>query len=368
MRILHVTDHFPPVLGGIETHVAQLAAHQAARGDEVTVLTSTPDTVVDGRRAVDPDGVRVRRARSTSEVFPFDFDDHDVVHAHISVLAPFTSRVAAVAARRGVPTVVTVHSFWDGWGPVATLAADVAGLRSAPVGWSAVSGVAAAQVARRLPGGVEVAVLPNAVDVPAREHTPDGLGRPVRLVSTMRLARRKQPLQLLEAFALLRRRTDLPVTLTVVGDGPLMGRVARRVRRADLRGAVDLVGRLEPVEVQQVLRDSDVYVAPAPLESFGLAALEARCVGLPVVARSGSGVQDFVREDVEGWLVPDRTALVERLRILVDQPAVRLRVAEHNRSTPAGFTWGHALVRTDELYARTRTRVGALVAERDGSP
>ena len=42
MRILHVTDHYPPVLGGIETHVATLAARQAARGDEVIVLTSTP--------------------------------------------------------------------------------------------------------------------------------------------------------------------------------------------------------------------------------------------------------------------------------------------------------------------------------------
>ncbi len=365
MRILHVTDHFPPVLGGIETHVAQLAAHQAARGDEVTVLTSTPHTAADGRPAIDPEGVRVLRARSRSEVFPFDFHGYDVVHAHISVLAPFTSRVAAVAARRGVATVVTVHSFWDGWGPVARLAADVAGLRAAPVGWSAVSGVAADQVARRLPAAAEVAVLPNAVDVAAREQTPDGLDRPVRLVSTMRLARRKQPLQLLEAFARLRRRTDLPVTLTVVGDGPLMDRVARRARRADLRGAVELPGRLEPVEVQQVLRGADVYVAPAPLESFGLAALEARCVGLPVVARAGSGVQDFVRQGVEGWLVPDRTALVERLRLLVDQPAVRLRVAEHNRTNPAGFTWAHALVRNDELYARTLA--GALVAERGGS-
>lgn len=363
MRVLHVTDHFPPVLGGIETHVAQLAAHQAARGDLVTVLTSTPDTV-EGRRALDPAGVRVLRVRSTSEAFPFDFHDFDVVHAHISVLAPFTSRVAAVAARRGVPTVVTVHSFWDGWGPLAVLAAELAGLRSAPVRWSAVSGVAADQVARRLPGSATVLVVPNAVDVPARDHTPDGPGRPVRLVSTMRLARRKQPLHLLDAFAALRRRTEVPVTLAIVGDGPMMSRVRRRAARADLRGAVDLPGRLEPAEVQQVLRDSDVYVAPARLESFGLAALEARCVGLPVVARSGSGVQDFVREGVEGWLVPDRAALVERLRTLVEEPSLRLHVAEHNRTTPAGFTWAHALVRNDDLYARARS--ASLVAEGGG--
>ena len=36
-------------------------------------------------------------------------------------------------------------------------------------------------------------------------------------------------------------------------------------------------------------RRADVYVAPAVLESFGLAALEARCVGLPVVGVSAAG-------------------------------------------------------------------------------
>ena len=67
MRILHLTDHYPPVLGGIEAHVAALAARQAARGDEVTVLTSTP-AAADGRVAHDEGPVRVRRARSAWDV------------------------------------------------------------------------------------------------------------------------------------------------------------------------------------------------------------------------------------------------------------------------------------------------------------
>ena len=359
MRILHVTDHFPPALGGIETHVTQLAAHQAARGDEVHVLTSTSANA-EGRFEADPPGVAVLRARSTAEAFPLDFSGYDAVHAHVSVVAPFTGRVAAVAARRGVPTVVTVHSLWDGWGPVAALAVEIAGLRSAPVLWSAVSTVAAEQLARRLPAGTDVGVVPNAVDVLPRTATPVRPDAGVRFVSTMRLARRKQPLVLLGAFAELRRRTDAPVHLTVVGDGPWGGRVRHRAERPDLRGAVDLPGRLEAGAVQQVLATSDVYVAPARLESFGLAALEARCVGLPVVARSGSGVSEFVREGREGWLVPDRSALADRLLRLVEDPADRLRVAEHNRTTPAGLTWAQGLLRNDDLYARA----GSLRASR----
>ena len=67
MRILHLTDHYPPVLGGIEAHVAALAARQAARGDDVTVLTSTP-AAADGRVAHDRGPVRVRRARTAWDV------------------------------------------------------------------------------------------------------------------------------------------------------------------------------------------------------------------------------------------------------------------------------------------------------------
>ena len=42
VRIAHVTDCYPPRSGGIESQVADLAAQQAAAGDDVHVLTATP--------------------------------------------------------------------------------------------------------------------------------------------------------------------------------------------------------------------------------------------------------------------------------------------------------------------------------------
>lgn len=100
MRILHLTDHYPPVLGGIETHVAALGQRQAHRGDDVTVLTSTPSTA-DGRRSLDTGPLTVHRARSVLDRRSLDLGAFDVVHAHLSVVAPFSSPVAARAARHG---------------------------------------------------------------------------------------------------------------------------------------------------------------------------------------------------------------------------------------------------------------------------
>lgn len=351
MRILHLTDHYPPALGGIETHVAALAAHQVARGDDVSVLTSTTATA-DGRHCSDDGPVQVRRARSLLEGLRVDFRRYDVVHAHVSVVAPFTSPVVARAARQGAPTVVTVHSMWNGMGPIPMLAASLSGLRRAPVTWTSVSDVAARQLAGRLPGRPHVPIVPNAVDVPAREASrwlSDD--EPVRLVSTMRIARRKRPLQLLEMFGALRRRTDTPVELLIVGDGPLRPSFEHRARRLGLRDVVTVTGRLEPAGVLSALSGCDVYVAPALLESFGLAALEARSVGLPVVGHAESGMREFVHDGREGWLCASDAAMVERLRLLVDDSDLRWRICEHNRTVAAGLTWQNALEHNDTAYS-----------------
>jgi glycosyltransferase involved in cell wall biosynthesis len=351
MRILHLSDHYAPVLGGIETHVAALARQQALRGDRVTVLTSTPATA-DGRHCDDAGPVTVRRVGSVRAGLATDVRTYDLVHVHVSVVAPFSAPVAAVLARRGVPTVVTVHSLWGGMGPVPGVAAGLVGLRSAPVSWTAVSLVAAEQLRAQLPPGTAVEVLPNAVDVPARRSTPERPpGEAVRLVSTMRLARRKRPTPLLRMFDGVRRAVDRPVRLTVVGDGPLRAGFERRVRRAGLQDLVTVTGRVEPLEVHRALAESDVYVAPAVLESFGLAALEARSVGLPVVGHAASGMADFIDHGVDGLLCADDRAMVGALVDLVASPALCRRIAEHNRVVSPAMTWEHTLRCHEAAYA-----------------
>jgi glycosyltransferase involved in cell wall biosynthesis len=221
--------------------------------------------------------------------------------------------------------------------------------------WSAVSRLAAGQLSRRLPRGTPVTVLPNAVEVAARRRSPsvreDGS---VRLVSTMRIARRKRPLQLLRMFEALRDAVDAPVHLTIVGDGPLRPTFERHLRRAGLEGQVTVQGRTHPARVLQALAECDVYVAPAVLESFGLAALEARCVGLPVVAQARSGMSDFVTHGVEGLLCNDDADMVRRLRDLVVDPDLRRRISEHNRLIPSTMTWQNTQARHDAAYDAVR--------------
>lgn len=362
-RIAHVTDVFLPRLGGIETHVDDLVRHQRALGLDAEVLTPTPVA------ADDPAWVRRMPAARARQII----GDYDVVHVHLSMLSPYGIGAARAATSAGVPTLITVHSMWAGAGGIVRLAA-LAGLRRWPVAWSAVS-AAAADIFGRSLGGTDVAVLPNAIDVASWRQSatpvaPAGSGHPsiggprpqLTVVSVMRLMPRKRPMQLLRVFEQVRRLTPgHDVRLLIVGDGPLRRRMERYVERHGLTPYVRITGRIPRSEVPSELLSASVYVAPAPKESFGIAALEARSVGLPVVANRCSGVTEFIRDRVDGILVADDAEMTVAVADLVLDDELRNRLSTHNRGVVPPFDWTDVLDRTNALYAAAAERAAAPV-------
>jgi glycosyltransferase involved in cell wall biosynthesis len=113
---------------------------------------------------------------------------------------------------------------------------------------------------------------------------------------------------------------------------------------------VVLPGRLDRSEIRRIFAASDVYVAPAELESFGIAALEARSAGLPVVASSRGGVDEFVTPGLEGLLAANDAEMVDALVTMIADPALRDAINRHNREVPPLVTWDAVLSRAQDLY------------------
>jgi len=348
-RILHVTDVYRPQVAGIELFVEELAAQQRGQGHEVTVLTCARGVADHEEHVVRGSVLGLWRA--------VDLRAYDVVHAHLSVFSTATTFVTRAAVHAGVPVIATVHSMWSSaggrWVP---LAATLGGWRRAPIVWTAVSTAAARDVQRILPRA-EVRVVPDAVDVdwwraaiPPDDARAD---RPLRIAAVMRLARRKRPLQLIAAIAHV--RDALPgcdFRLVVAGDGPQREHCEQAIARHRLEGVVELLGAQTREQVRELYADSDVYVAPATLESFGIAALEARSVGLPVVGMRAGGVGEFLLDGVDGVLCGDDRDLADTLATLLRDEALRARMTAHNRATPPVHDWGHAVANYDAAYRR----------------
>lgn len=367
MRILHVTDCYLPRLGGIEMHVSDLATRQHAAGHTVTVVTreAAGDAVANGAVPVERlrcgplalgGGDAVRRLVETLDV--------DVVHAHLSVASPL-----AWAALRSVQvaTVATVHSVVPDAPETLRAAMALTGFPSRTAVLTAVSEIAAAPWRRAVPAHTPVGVLHNGID-PAAWATPS---RPrddsvFTIVSVGRLARRKRQRPLVGVLADVRRRLPDGVALraVLVGDGPQLRVLRGDIARSGLADVVELPGALTRPDIREILAGADVYVAPATLESFGIAALEARCAGVPVVAMSRGGAGEFVRDGREGFLVADDAALADALVALASDRALRDGIAHHNATTVPSMAWPAVLLQHDEVYALASARARRPVRAR----
>ncbi|MFI5915955.1 glycosyltransferase [Dactylosporangium sp. NPDC051541] len=352
MRIAHVTDVYLPRLGGVELQVHDLATRQHAGKHETMVLTTTapswPDAATDGIPVVRVSGFGAGPYRKLGGPALGDllrYHRIDAVHAHVSAFSPLAWTAARASASTGLPTVVSVHSMWHDILPLVRRFARWQDAASWPVQWAAVSSAAAAAVETAL-DGTPVSVLPNGID-PAAWLLPRTASTVPTFISVMRMVRRKRPKALLRTLLALREQYPGRFRAVLVGAGPLLAGLQRSATPE-----ITFTGALDRTAIRALLASADVYIAPAPRESFGIAALEARSAGLPVVARAGSGVADFIRHGVEGWLVRSDDELLTTLASVLDDPSRAASVASHNRAVAPCVRWETVLDAADALYAR----------------
>jgi len=194
----------------------------------------------------------------------------------------------------------------------------------------------------------------NAIDpdrftvTPTRRATP-----PIRVVFVGRLVPYKGPDMLLDAAAPLLQAGK--VTLSILGDGPLMPDLQRRVADQHLPG-VELPGWIPHEQLQHRLAEADVFAFPSIREFGGAVVLEAMVMGcIPVVVDYG-GPGELVTDDT-GIKIPlaSREQIVEHMRaaltdladhpdrIEARRPAARQRVLDH-------FTWPAKARQVCEVY------------------
>lgn len=365
MRIVHVADSFPPDVGGIERQVETLARRQTAEGHEVTVITAVADV---GDVDRDVTVARAAPGRWLTVAFPWrnysmvtqilDRGDVDIVHAHFTVVSPLAIFVTREASRRGIPVAITVHSLW--WKVaiatrVATLPFGWGRIRAA---WSAVSSIAAEHVDRTLLSVDKVSVLPNLIDTPwwnegSTIRAADG---EIRIVLVGRLKKRKHVDEFIDVLSEVRKRVPPSTRLkvSILGDGPRRTDLQKQIERLGLTDWVSFLGYHPSPQIRALFHNSDLFVASSRQEAFGIAALEARSAGLPVIGYAENGLSDFITDGLDGLLVADASAMVEVFVRLIDEPQQLQELAANAARVPPGVQPQDAIQAETALYERAR--------------
>lgn len=373
MRVAHVSDVYLPRTGGIESQIRGLTQAEQAAGDQVSIFTATPasrhQAVIPGE--VD-NGIPVHRLAirlpGSLPVTPHvgarlarELQGHtDVVHVHGGLVSPFAWPALRTVVKAGLPAVVTVHSVWANWSKPIGATRNLAGWSRWPVVWTTVSEMAAESLQRALGPACQVQILPNGIDIDTwrGEPSPDKNPQELVIVSVARLALRKRSLALIDVLTAARQQLPPEITLRaiLVGDGPDRSKIERVLAERKMTW-VELAGWRNSSQIRKIFSRSDAFINPTRLESFGIAALEARTFGLPVIALSGSGVTSFVQDGIEGLLADDDAGLVKAIVRLGTDPELLARLGSHNRDTVPPFGWPDVIETAHNLYGQAQSRI-----------
>jgi len=359
--------------GGVNSHVAHLAAQFRRLGHDVTVIApvARDQTVPEGVLAVSRSITTFKSGGSSSRVSLSPRisgrvkrilvqQRFDVVHVH-NPLPPVVS-VAFLRNRDAAPgttLVATLHEYRSDKNPFFTLGDSMIHRWMERLdGRIAVSEPGRQFNSTYFPG--DYAVIPNGIDV-SQFSGPDGApferyrdGRPVVLFLG-RLEYRKGFKYLLRAW---------PWVRAVVPDARLLvvGAYNKRqkrpyvlyARKRDIRG-VRFVGPASERDKARYYRTADVYCAPSTgFESFGIVLLEGMASGVPVVASDIPGFRSVLDDGVQGVLAQPRNphAIAKAIIELLEDPERRAQMGQAGQLKAAAYDWSLVAQRVLGFYMK----------------
>lgn len=422
MKVLLLSQFYPPVIGGEERHVQALGRVLAGRGHQVSVATLALDRPASAEME---NGIRVHRVRSSIQRLPAVFSDPsrpyappapdpglaaalrrvvraerpDVIHAHNWIVnSALPLRIGSTAA-----LVLTLHDYGHACatrrlmregrpcsgpglgrclacagrhygaplGSLATVATlSLRGLKNRALDAVIAVSTAVAE-GNRLPGsGVAFDVVPNFVSDSLWEAAGSSVsGRPHPalpdepfMLFAGDLSREKGLHVLLDAYGRLRRRPPLV----------LMGRLTEDTPRQLPAGVMRLLDCTHDL-VMEGLRRCEVAIAPSIWpDPCPTVVLEAMASGRPLVTTSIGGITDMVVDGESGLRVTpgDAGELATALARLLEDPELGHRLGVGGRIRSQAFTAGRVVPRIEAVYERAvrarRLAVGREVSPEDG--
>jgi len=357
LNIAHLHWGFPPVIGGVETHLNIILPAMAKKGHHVSILTGAFEGCkgyykyrkVDVFRApvMDLNWLSDRGVNGLqneiSDVYEMFIEKTrpDIFHAHNMhyFSKPHTKMLEAISKKKGIPLVLTAHNAWDD-----NLFLDL----TRNIEWTRIIAVSHF-IKRELIGvGVDdrkIAVIHHGVDEKA--YSPHvstkevlkkypilksgrvifhparmGLGKGCDVsIKALRLVKEKYPDVVL----------ILAGTKNIVDWGSTQQKdiayMINLVEFFNLRKNV-LIDAFPLCDMPSLYAASDVCVYPSTSsEPFGLTMLEAMASGKPMVVTDAGGMPEIIKDGINGFVIPIKNfeMLASRILQLLDDKRMTYR-------------------------------------------
>ncbi|WP_082687549.1 glycosyltransferase family 4 protein [Curtobacterium oceanosedimentum] len=338
MRVLILTDNYPPVVGGAETYAYDLATGLVKKGHNVTVYTdgerqSALVTTWENGVEVVRDGTywsMLKRHGSAWENLMFGrvstiealLQDRqfDLVHANNHDTAVLG---AIIKIATGWPLVVTNHEVGRqnsllGPGRLQFV------MRAVDANLTLCTSEYYAAEARRF-GGKNVKRIYLGVDT-KQFHPADVIPENGLITCLARFKPRKGLIELIEASRIVvdsHPNAKFVLAGSTSSATPNFLQVMRaQIDKLGLAAHFEIRDDVSKEDVAHLIRQSRLVVQPSYAEGLGLAALESLASGVPVVATKTTGFDEFMRHEVNGLVVSvgDTRGLASAILKAIESP------------------------------------------------
>ncbi|MHA1216476.1 MAG: glycosyltransferase family 4 protein [Candidatus Thorarchaeota archaeon] len=390
MHIIHITDDFPPHIGGMATHAWELSKALAGLGHSVTVLTAAkvryaePRFALPGKETLNgvkivnfgyPLGCRryydvffdllIRRYLRRSERQPSGVVLH--LHEHM--------RPLSLRKLSRLPLVWTNHSSMflkdcdnQTRRPALTQMVQCCDWITAPSRELCTKAIALDYPAERvtyIPNGVDTdRFVRNGVQDERRLTIGDTILRLPRGRCVVLCARRfthKNGLHTyLDALESIPNETISKCVFLFAGnkpsqDGHYGQEISARISSLSSRADIHLLGPVPNDTMPQVCGVADIGVLPSLKEATSITGLEAMAAGLPIVGTDVGGIPEIVEHGGNGLLCPpeDAASLVTNLSRLINDPDLRVEMGlQGRRRAEQEFSWKKIAEQFVQIYRR----------------
>jgi len=357
LNITHLHWGFPPIIGGVETHLTIILPEMVRQGHNVSLLTGSVEGV-DGR--YDYQGASIFRSpimdlnwlfkrglsgleEEIKQVYNKMFDEvkPDVLHAHNMhyFSAPHMRILEKISEEKGIPIILTAHNVWD----------DVLFLElTQKVKWTHIIAVSHF-IKREIIGiGVDdtkITVIHHGID---QERFHAGVDPSNILKKYPQLKGRKiifHPARIgiakgcdvsIKAINIVRRLYP-DVMLVLAGSKNIVdwGSTQQKdiayfvnlIRHFDLKDSI-LIDSYTLDEVKELYEVADVILYPSTgCEPFGLTMLEAMAMEKPIIVTRMGGMPEIISDGINGFVIPvkDFEALASNIGTLLEDEKLRRR-------------------------------------------
>jgi glycosyltransferase involved in cell wall biosynthesis len=356
---------FPPIIGGIETHVYEISTRLASRGVNVSVivpneLNRTSRDIVRGVSVIRVPCIRNRFGLKLSTL-PFAMNEFRKNRGYIFHAHDAAGGFAAALCSSDTNLVFTMHGLAYHRGDWPTpfrqgiqFMQHVAIRKAAHVFCTDAMALETAKQSNK-----RAEILSNGVNVD--EFARDKLERPLAydagsfiFLFVGRITNVKGISTLLEAVRMIPLNERRTMRFMIIGDGPLSSEVKAAQKEIE---EIRLIGRIDHASIAPYFAYADAHVLPSISEGLPISLLEAMASGLPSIAADVGGISGQIGPALSKLVPPgDSRALADAMvQLRHDDQARHILSESGRRFVTEQFSWDRVVDRLIDVYGKIQS-------------